>query len=556
MAARSISTTLSDTDLISLLPTEPPAELIAKVKKEKEAKRAFLVFNTEWISDPLGGPKMRMARVCCTECGERFYLERAVKEMCRGKAYGLIMPNGEEIFSNMDCLCPECGAQARAVHTSAFGRNSRIEYAHFFPMSFHRIGKEFACCSWYIRFFYTKEGKIEMASNKHEAYFTDGRRLRKAAGFFRYFSTVSWLPEWEEKKKNPDTYGDAKIYLKPKQKDLNGTMLENSKLCQYMSGGGAKYPISYIKNYQKHKNIENLITAGMRDLITELIHYSGASYWGWRGGVNLSCIDWKKKKPHEMLSMSKEDLRDFKGLIKTYEARVALDILADARKRGKTVRVRDLPALMPHREYALGRLFDTDQDPLRAVRYIEKQRKKYPNDYTKLVDLLDYWGFCERLQDDLSDREIRWPQRLKSAHDEASKRMDEQEQAIIRKEFIERFKALSSFAYEGEELMIRPAKSQAELRKEGQALHHCVATYANSHATGKTAIFFIREKAAPNVPFFTLELDEKNLTVRQNRGKHNCARTEAVRQFENLWIDHLRRMKDGRKQNASARVGA
>jgi hypothetical protein len=556
MAARSISTTSSDIDLISLLPTEPPAELIAKVKKEKEAKRAFLVFNTEWISDPLGGPKMRMARVCCTECGERFYLERAVKEMCRGRAYGLIMPNGEEIFGNEDCLCPECGAQARVIHTSAFGRNSRIEYARFFPMSFHRIGKEFACCSWYIRFFYTKDGEIEIASNKHEAYFTDGRRLRKATGFFQYFSTVSWLPEWEEKKKNPDTYGDAKIYLKPKQRDLNGTMLENSKLCQYMSGGGAKYPISYIKIYQKHKNIENLITAGMRDLITELIHLSGASYWGWRGGVNLSCINWKKKKPHEMLSMSKEDLWDFKELIKTYEARVALDILAAARKRGKTVRVRDLPALMPHGEYAIGKLFDTDQDPLRAVRYIEKQRKKYPKDYIKLGDLLDYWGFAERLGDDLSDRAIKWPQHLKAAHDQAHKRLDEEKQAILNKEFQRRFKALSEYSWEKDGMIIRPAKSQEELRKEGKALSHCVSTYADSHAQGKTAIFFIREAEHPKISFFTLELDEESLTVRQNRGKHNCARTEAVQKFEDQWIEHIRRMKNGRKQNTTARIGA
>ncbi len=57
--------------------------------------------------------------------------------------------------------------------------------------------------------------------------------------------------------------------------------------------------------------------------------------------------------------------------------------------------------------------------------------------------------------------------------------------------------------------MIRPCADENELIAEGKALHHCVANYAQDHAEGKTAIFFIRKTSAPDEPFYTLEFDEK-----------------------------------------------
>ena len=44
----------------------------------------------------------------------------------------------------------------------------------------------------------------------------------------------------------------------------------------------------------------------------------------------------------------------------------------------------------------------------------------------------------------------------------------------------------------------------------------------------------------PRKPYYTLELDEKKLTVRQNRGLQNCGKTAAVQAFEDLWISWAR----------------
>ena len=73
-------------------------------------------------------------------------------------------------------------------------------------------------------------------------------------------------------------------------------------------------------------------------------------------------------------------------------------------------------------------------------------------------------------------------------------------------------------------------------------------TYAERHAEGKTAIFFIRRTVEPGKPYYTLELDEKKLRVRQNRGLRNCGKTEAVQAFEDLWLSWVRAgaKRDGR----------
>lgn len=96
------------------------------------------------------------------------------------------------------------------------------------------------------------------------------------------------------------------------------------------------------------------------------------------------------------------------------------------------------------------------------------------------------------------------------------------------------------YAFAADGLLIRPAASQQELTDEGNALHHCVSTYGKKHANGKTAIFFIRRKNMPRKSFYTLELDERKLTVQQNRGMRNCPRTPEVRAFEDLWLSWVR----------------
>ena len=45
----------------------------------------------------------------------------------------------------------------------------------------------------------------------------------------------------------------------------------------------------------------------------------------------------------------------------------------------------------------------------------------------------------------------------------------------------------------------------------------------------------VRREDAPDAPWYTLELDMKDLKVLQNRGKCNCEETQEVKVFVALW---------------------
>ena len=96
--------------------------------------------------------------------------------------------------------------------------------------------------------------------------------------------------------------------------------------------------------------------------------------------------------------------------------------------------------------------------------------------------------------------------------------------------------------------LIRPAEKPQELRVESRVLSHCVRTYIDKVAEGRTSILFIRRIERPDVPFFTLELSPKGEII-QCRGDHNRAYPEEVGQFIEAW-DAWRKTKGKRRATA------
>ena len=58
--------------------------------------------------------------------------------------------------------------------------------------------------------------------------------------------------------------------------------------------------------------------------------------------------------------------------------------------------------------------------------------------------------------------------------------------------------------------LIEMPKSSADITREGSYLHHCVGSYVNRVANGETAIYFLRQASAPNTPWLTVEVRNKN----------------------------------------------
>ena len=68
--------------------------------------------------------------------------------------------------------------------------------------------------------------------------------------------------------------------------------------------------------------------------------------------------------------------------------------------------------------------------------------------------------------------------------------------------------------------MITMPKCSSDLVEEGSYLHHCVGGYVNSVANGNTAIYFLRQSSAPDTPWLTVEVANKQ--CRQIHGSCNA----------------------------------
>ena len=74
-------------------------------------------------------------------------------------------------------------------------------------------------------------------------------------------------------------------------------------------------------------------------------------------------------------------------------------------------------------------------------------------------------------------------------------------------------------------------------------MDHCVGSYAENIAEGKSIILFIRQKDTPNIPYFTLQIDPKTFDVKQCRGFKNMGYDETIAEFLEKFKEHLKHKK-------------
>ncbi len=187
----------------------------------------------------------------------------------------------------------------------------------------------------------------------------------------------------------------------------------------------------------------------------------------------------------------------------------------------------------------------------------ERIREKYKN---LSKDWMDYISWCATLKYNMKDMYVILPPDFGMAHDRVMKEYqsfkDEQErkrQAEMEKMIKEALEAagnLPAMMMKAKGLMIILPKSGDEIKEEGRVLHHCVGSYVERVAKGKTMILFVRKESEPNVPYFTLEYRDGK--VIQCRGKNNCSMTTDVKAFVKAF-ERKMQPKDETKEIKKAR---
>lgn len=531
------------------LPDRPSEELIQWARQKLIGDIHALVYRSGWYRDPMTDIREECVDTICSACGENMKLSKIrAGECCSSYApapFGFLGYGGEQVIHRQQTICPCCGAKAEAVHIGRI--NGYYTLRNCWPLEVCAINGRLALICWYIRLEVDKAGEEQISAFPYLAYVVEQRKINFFSGYIKWYTTLKLLNHWESRAKYKDHFGKAEGVFPWNKRILEGTTAENSKLDLYMKCKGDLYPVSYLKLWLRRPQVENLLMQGVGNILAEMICRDCTAHSYYDGASNiphLKDVNWKEKRPAQMLGLSKEEFRHARADGWTL---AELEVYRDIRNRG--VRINPDADMKLIRKVSAGTmkrlLRECDDFPvMKTVRYLLKDKKRDAG------MLIDYWRMAVTNGSNLNDSDVRFPQNLKNAHDAEDARQRMIKDEAISKAFVKRYDVLMPYAFEADGLLIRPAATPEELFEEGEKLHHCVYSYRENHANGKTAIFLIRKTDAPDVPYFTLEFDEAGITVRQNRGKHNCSRTAEVRAFEDKWLDWVKEQKYERSKSA------
>lgn len=514
------------------LPVLTPEGLIEWATKTLLKEDHVLLYRSGWYADPLTDIKESCVDLRCSVCGKTAKAEMIAPGCSHAyhhAPFGFADQDGTSVISGDTLLCPICGQPVKAVYVGSVGGIYVV--GSYTPLVVTAIRNRLVLTYWTITRLVDDTARETLEVKPKAAYVVE----RKKINCFSY--GTSWYSRCQYK----DEAGKLSHVFPWSLETLYGTTAENSKLDLYLKCEGSLYPVSYLRLWVQRPRVENLLVQGAGHLVQEMIQKDCTNgYHYWNGAVNipkLKDVIWREKRPAQMLGITKDA---FRAAVQQKWNVKELTVYREIRARGENFNLaEDMKFIrklgMDHLEVLLK--YQGECQVMRSVRYLLKQKKRDP------ITLTDYWRLVVQNGGSLRDSSVRYPQNLKTAHDHESARQRYIEKQGYTEQFAKRTAQLSGYAYEADGLIIRPVASAEELYAEGKALSHCVYSYLKRHVFGETAIMLIRQAEAPEKPFFTLELNEQSMTVRQNRGKHNCARTTEVAAFEEKWLTWAREQK-------------
>lgn len=160
--------------------------------------------------------------------------------------------------------------------------------------------------------------------------------------------------------------------------------------------------------------------------------------------------------------------------------------------------------------------------PLKSVVRIANDFNNIEKDYRTISNYYDYLDMVSKVGDYNNFRPFfRNAEDIEQMHDAVMAIYELKRNAIKQDAFDKRSPSWKKWEYDKNEkfVVIAPTKP-SDLAKEGTTLHHCVRTYIDRVADGRTNIMFIRKKEDSETPFFTVEITNDS-TIQQVHGFGN-----------------------------------
>ena len=475
-------------------------------------RRAYLIFDN------------KADRCVCTACGGEFH------------AGGLYLRHSRD--GRVTTYCPKCGRKAvpkearygrkkltdrgRIIWSRAYGAVTIIEIGEFI-IDYRALHPEV----WYCSVEQIRLSKKEQKRWDYQSaegwycqphwYAVDRINVRPSPNVFGLsdWHDHLWIEQME--------FGADLQYMNkdPERFEKHGWWDEDTKARRF---------IRYMSDFLKYPGIELLEKAGFENLV--LMRAEGFS----SRGVNI-----RGKTLRKILKVGKKDLKKLREMDPLPGF---MDRLWEVRKFLPDAPIEEIEELSKIHGSISGtkrNLIKRYADEWTVVQYLwairgEDGRRWILSDYADYLEAILLLGV--RI-----DKRALYPNDFEIAHNEAiaeAEEIREREDAERRGIHLQKFGEVNRKTAGMDEpfvlgdYLIRPAEKPQELRIESRVLSHCVRTYIESVAEGRTSILFIRRIAKPDVPFCTLELSPKGEIV-QCRGDHNREYPEDVGQFIKAW---------------------
>jgi len=284
--------------------------------------------------------------------------------------------------------------------------------------------------------------------------------------------------------------------------------VERFKYCSWTPDCGDI--LDYLKVYASHPRVELLVKSGL----------------SW-----LSC----RSSFVARLEKNKDFMRFVMANIEDLKlCGYGVDVLNLAYCRGCSLHEAN-KRIADRREFK-GMRLPAEVDASKALAYLKAQKGVYKWGYS------DYLRDCKAIGLTLEDTKVCFPRNFKARMEEVSarkeeleRRKDAQKKRDMDKRIAERAITLARLeAVCGYFAVVLP-KKEADLKKEGKRLKHCVGngSYAEKIASGALVIAFIRRKKSKDTPFATVSFDTQTRKVAQCYGLKNSKPEKRVMDFIN-----------------------
>lgn len=388
------------------------------------------------------------------------------------------------------------------------------------------------------RIYWKKDDRIEPTTGsyeRHRIFISEGKWEAYAA----YYGETGWHRQQD------GYFYEQQLY--PYNLNRIFSDFERFKYCpirQYAREVKTSRFNCFLADYSS--GLERLIKTGNSDVVDSIMR--------WGSPLSDKALNMDGRSPWEILNLPKDVYRSWRSVYPRGSANAAFALRAFQDLKEATVEeikvlVNDYSEYEPsYRRTSITRLLASIKAKA-TVSYVKLRKMGIGESYQKLHDYEDYLNMGIALGY-RQDKSFIYPKDFQKEHDRLVEEMriqkerlaleedqrKRQEMKRLKKAFEKKVgKTVLTFSESG--LVFKGLWSPEDLRKEGRELHHCVGSYVDRVAEGKTMIFAVRRACDIKKPFCTFEYHDGNLI--QLRSSHNQDAPENVKEVVNKFVRML-----------------